>query len=210
MKCYIIGSAPHSDLGPICAIKKGKDDCVICADGGFEYAKQAGLKPDYVVGDFDSVKQEVETGNYEIVKFNKYKDDTDAKLAVLKGIEKGYTQFEFYACAGGRFDHMYANILLLLWIANQGYQAKIVDIDASYYFMEKETTFHHKKNRTVSLFAIAQPVKGICLEGFRYPLHNHDMPTEESLGISNVIVEDEAKISISGGKLLVVEFNKEL
>ncbi len=56
MKCYIIGSAPNASLKPFENIKKQSGDLIVCADGGFEYAKSAGIIPDFVVGDFDSAK----------------------------------------------------------------------------------------------------------------------------------------------------------
>jgi thiamine pyrophosphokinase len=39
-------------------------DIVICADGGANHAYQMKLKPHLIVGDLDSIKEEVLEGNY--------------------------------------------------------------------------------------------------------------------------------------------------
>lgn len=209
MKCYIIGSAPVADLSILKNIEKQENDIVICADGGFEYAKAAGIKPDIIVGDFDSTVCAPSENECEIRKFNKDKDYTDARIAVDTGLEKGYTNFELYACSGGRFDHMFANILLLLFLCKKGCNAKMVDRDAQYYFIDKDLILNNKNKRTISLFSIEQPVEGITLEGLKYPLNNYYLNPDDSIGISNVIISENAKIKIKSGKLLVVEYNKE-
>ena len=208
MKCHIICSAPNADIEPIRNMKKDAGDIVICADGGYEYAREAGVKPDIVVSDFDSAKDGVPKGDFELFTFDTHKDDTDTMIAVKEGIKRGCTEFIFYAATGGRFDHMFANVLLLLWIEKQGYHAMMTDEEARYFFIGKEYTFPNEGRRTVSLFAIDKPVKGITLHGFEYPLNGYDMATDVSLGISNVIVSDNARIETTEGRLFVVEFFK--
>ncbi|MBQ3379482.1 MAG: thiamine diphosphokinase [Clostridia bacterium] len=208
MKCYIICSAPDASIEPIKKIKKGEGDIIICADGGYEYARAAGIKPDIVVGDFDSAKDGAPKGDFELFTFDTHKDDTDTMIAVKEGMARGCTEFLFYAATGGRFDHMFANVLLLLWIEKQGFKAMMIDDEARYFFIGKKYVFPKEGRRTVSLFAIDKPVKGITLHGFEYPLNNYDMATDVSLGISNVITGDDASIETTDGRLFVVEFFK--
>ncbi len=49
--CYIFGAGECFDAD----IVLGKEDCVIAADGGFDYLLHLGLRADYIIGDFDSV-----------------------------------------------------------------------------------------------------------------------------------------------------------
>lgn len=209
MKCYIIGSAPVDDLTIFNSINKQSGDILVCADGGFEYARTAGLVCDITVGDFDSATCKPSEEECEVRTFNKDKDFTDARLAVEIGLERGYTEFEFYGCSGGRFDHMYANILLLLFLSKKGCVAKMIDHEAQYYFINQDTIIKNKDKRTVSLFSIGETVKGVTLEGFKYPLNSYDLSPDDSIGISNVIISETAKIKIKTGNLLIVEYNKE-
>ena len=52
-KCVIICASPYNQPDFIRDII-GVNDYVICADGGFDTALKAGIKPDIVIGDFDS------------------------------------------------------------------------------------------------------------------------------------------------------------
>ena len=57
----------------------------------------------------------------------------------------------------------------------------------------------------ISLIPFSEKVNGVTLEGFKYPLQNYTMGGFNSLGISNEIIADEAKISLASGQLIVVE-----
>jgi thiamine pyrophosphokinase len=48
-------------------------------------------------------------------------------------------------------------------------------------------------------------VSGLTLQGMKYPLTDAKLNVFQSLGISNEIVEDEAKITWTDGYLLVIE-----
>ena len=118
-KCMIIGAVPmESD-----AVFKEFDPAehfVICADGGYDNAVRFGIRPDLVIGDFDSAKQrppkEVRTVTLPV-----HKDVTDTMGAVLVGQKLGMTSFVLTGCLGGdRFDHSVGNLNVLLAIANHG------------------------------------------------------------------------------------------
>ena len=51
-------------------------DFVICADGGYRAALQAGIKPDLLVGDFDSMPAP-ENPVCPVLRLPVHKDDTD-------------------------------------------------------------------------------------------------------------------------------------
>ena len=49
--CYIVGAGECKKLD----FTKKDGDIVIAADGGYKYLQRAGIKPDIVIGDFDSL-----------------------------------------------------------------------------------------------------------------------------------------------------------
>jgi thiamine pyrophosphokinase len=55
----------------------------------------------------------------------------------------------------------------------------------------------------------AGPVKGLTMQGMKYPRENADLDVVGSLGISNEIVEDDVKISWDEGYLLIIESKDE-
>lgn len=106
--CYIFAALPS---GPLPAI--GPEDYVIAADAG--YMQLGGIRPDLVVGDFDSLGFAPE--NERVVRHPARKDDTDTLLAVKLGLEKGCTRFVILGGLGGRLDHTIANIQTLSYLA---------------------------------------------------------------------------------------------
>ena len=130
-KCIIIGAGncdvTHIDLqdGDIC----------IAADNGFAYCESRGIKPDFIIGDFDSVSpklyekiQKIEQQKKEcVIHLPKEKDDTDMMAAIRLGLQYGYQKFCLYGALGGqRFEHSLANIQCLQFLKNQGAEGTII------------------------------------------------------------------------------------
>ena len=112
-KCIIFCAAGFDGLAEPLA----EDDFVIAADGGLEHTKKLGITPDVVLGDFDSLGFTPEGANV----FPVEKDDTDAMLAVRRGLERGCRQFLLYGSLDGpRLDHTVANFQTLQFLADRG------------------------------------------------------------------------------------------
>lgn len=52
-KCIIITSFIEGDLSKL--MEGQKADLILCADGGYDLARKAGIVPDFLIGDFDSL-----------------------------------------------------------------------------------------------------------------------------------------------------------
>ena len=120
-RCYIVGAGENYGLN----FTPEEDDYVIAADAGYKYLLEAGITPDMVVGDFDTLKYVPDHPN--IVQLKPEKDITDTWEAVTKGFEKGYKEFHLYACMGGRVEHSIANFQLLSHIAEEGGRGYLYD-----------------------------------------------------------------------------------
>ena len=108
-KCMIIGAAPLAS-GAVFEEFDPKEHYVICADAGYDTAVQYGVRPDLVIGDFDSAaKRPPET--IRTIKLPVEKDVTDMMGAVMVGQKLGYKTFVLIGGLGGdRFDHSMANL----------------------------------------------------------------------------------------------------
>ena len=99
MRCVIIAGSPDAEINFIAEqVKDG--NYLICADKGYEYAKKAGIKPDLIVGDFDSYSGEL-PDDCEIIKLNSHKDDTDLLHCIGVALSRGYDDFLILAATGG-------------------------------------------------------------------------------------------------------------
>ena len=80
-----------------------KDDFYIFCDAGLKHCKKLKVKPDLIVGDFDSIKKP--STNIETIVLPVEKDDTDTFFAVKEALKRGFTNFLLLGCIGERFNH---------------------------------------------------------------------------------------------------------
>ncbi len=192
-------------------LKKEQFQGVIAVDHGLEIVDRLRLEPSYIVGDFDSVSEEI------LVKYRnkstpmealpREKDKTDTNIAVEAAIRQKADSIVIVGATGSRMDHSLANIHLLLLPLKLGIPAVMLDSHNKIYL--RKESFQLKKSEQfgdyVSLLPFTQQVSGLTLRGFKYPLDHIILEAGSSLGISNEILEDIADVEISGGILLVIE-----
>ena len=74
-------------------------DLVIAADAGYRACREAGIVPDLLLGDFDSMDQPSDFPN--VRRSPVEKDDTDTMLAVKTALEEGCGEIHIYGGTGG-------------------------------------------------------------------------------------------------------------
>ncbi len=185
--------------------KRLNDFLIISADAGYLHAKNAGLKTDIIVGDFDTLKT-IPHDVGKVIKHNPEKDDTDTMLAVKTAIECGCEYIEIYGALGGRLDHSYANIQTLLFAESNGVKAKIISNREIIFIIQNETIrVERKENYSLSLFSLGDRCEGVTEKGVKYPLENAILTNDFPLGVCNEIQEDFAEITARQGKILVIQ-----
>jgi len=189
--------------------ERSPDAVKIVVDGALETTDALGIKPDCIVGDFDTVKAAILARYPEEIIFRHpvEKDDTDTGLAIEKAIETGCERIVFYGAVGSRLDHSLANIFLLQNLANRGIDAEIVN-ETNRLYVKKESFTIQKSEQYgdyISLLPLTERVENVTLNGLKYSLRNQTMYREETLGISNEITAEEATVLFDKGMFLVVE-----
>jgi thiamine pyrophosphokinase len=89
-------------------IPQGKT-CIAAADSGLALAEAAGLKPDWIIGDMDSLNHD-RLCHYPMEKIIRYpvdKNYTDTELALALLREKGCGEIWIIGGGGGRIDHLF-------------------------------------------------------------------------------------------------------
>ncbi len=198
-KCIIIGAGDFTLPEGICA-----EDFVIAADGGYDHARAACIEPSLFVGDMDSLTTSLPE-NIEKITFPERKDYTDMHLSYLEGKARGYENFELYGGTGGRGDHTFANISLLLKIAEDGCGGRMIS-DREIYTVIKngEIRLRGQRGKYVSVFALGGETRGVSLKGLDYEVENITLTPDFPLGVSNKFTDAEAEISVKDGALLVI------
>lgn len=179
-------------------------DLILAADGGYQVCRGAGLMPDLLMGDFDSM--DVPEDCDHILKFPVEKDDTDAMLIIKEALAQGCHTLHLYGMTGGnRLDHTMATMQSLLYIRRHGGRGYAYDHNFVFTVIENETITIEKEVEwgIVSLFPIDGKAEGITLKGVQYPLSEGTLDPSFPLGVSNHMLEQTAQIMVNQGALLV-------
>ena len=199
-RCFIFAAGTFYGLRE----RPAPGDFVIAADAGYETCRQAGIVPDLLLGDFDSMDQPADFANVERSPVEK--DDTDTMLAVKTGLSRGCREFYIYGGTGGRrLDHTLANLQTLLFLRRRGARGWLYDNDFVWTVIENESL---RVEKTVewglfSAFCLGDRAEGIDEAGFQYPLSDAVLTPEFPLGVSNHILEPTAAITVRKGALAV-------
>ncbi len=207
------------DLEFAASFLKGRSyDVTIAVDAGVGACMSLLLRPELLVGDFDTfgkeqiLKYQRETGvSMDIHKAEK--DETDTELALRDALLMGCTEADVLGATGGRLDHEISNIHLMAQGKKRGLKVNIFDrknkislLDSAF---EKRTEFFKDSlyGTYVSFLPLTETVRGITLTGFKYPLFEKDISILEnpSLCVSNEVVEERAEITFRQGILICVE-----
>ena len=196
--CIIFCAAEFDQL--IAPIEK--DDYVIAADGGFAHTNRLDLTPDCILGDFDSLGFVPEDSRV----FPVEKDDTDAMLAIRRGLDLGYKTFLLYGSLDGpRLDHTVANFQALQFLADHGARGYLIGKDYIVTAIQNDSVrFDPTAEGILSVFCIGKDANGVTIEGLQYPLEKGTLSAGFPLGVSNHFVGKEASVSVEDGSLLLL------
>lgn len=182
---------------------------IISADKGLEVLDKCNIKPNYIIGDFDSLNEDilkkyVDDQNIKIIRLNPEKDYTDTHMALKLAIELESTDITIIGAIGTRLDHTLANIHILKEALEKNVSCKILNENNKIILIDKQVKIK-KDYPYVSLIPFTTIVTGVTLKGFKYTLHNATMKIGESIGISNEQIEDEAIIRVNEGILIIIQ-----
>ena len=202
-RCVIIGGAQIINYDKI-KEHLNKDDFNIFCDSGLRHKGALKLKPDLIVGDFDS--HENPHIDVETIVLPCEKDDTDTVYAVKEALKRGFDEFLLIGVVGARLDHTLGNVSILLMLDSVGKKAKIVDDYSEMEIVSDKPVFIDDSFLYFSLINISGLAKGIDIENAKYPLKNAEITCEYQYGISNEVVPDKlAKVSLKEGRLLLIK-----
>ncbi|MDO4475664.1 MAG: thiamine diphosphokinase [Lachnospiraceae bacterium] len=193
-------------------LREEKESQIIAADRGLVFCRENGIRVDCIVGDFDSagaqILEEYEQDEQVLIRrFQPEKDWTDTQIAVSLAAQRGCRDITILGGTGTRLDHVLGNIQVLNLLMQQGIEARILDPYNRIRLIDGPLTLKKSEQwgSYVSLLSYDGPVRGLTLTGFKYGLEDFTLDCVGSLGISNEIEQEEAKIRFEEGILLVIE-----
>lgn len=199
------GEAPSCALLVRCAQAA---DFVIAADRGLAAFEAAGLVPDLIVGDMDSVPEGIlqrYAHRADVRRLCPEKDDTDGGIALGEALARGAKHVVILGALGGRMDHALGNLMMLVRAHREGAFAEIRTERERIVRIDGSITLRGAKGRTVSLIPIGE-AHGVTLSGMYY--HSQEelsFDFTQAMGVSNVVTADTATITVRSGDLLLIE-----
>ena len=178
------------------------EDFIIAADGGLRHTEKLGIVPNEILGDFDSLGFAPGGANV----FPVEKDDTDAMLAVRRGLALGYREFILYGSLDGpRLDHTVANFQTLQFLCDHDASGILAGLNTMVTVVRNgRLSFPAGCEGIISVFCMGFDAHGVTLRGLYYPLENGTLTAGFPLGVSNHFTGAEAEISVADGSLLVI------
>ncbi|HJA06277.1 MAG TPA: thiamine diphosphokinase [Candidatus Mediterraneibacter pullicola] len=193
-------------------LKSEDTEFIIGVDSGLKFLYDNEIKPDYIVGDFDSAPRSLvsyyrEELNVPVREFNPVKDASDTEIALRLCIGLNRKEIWILGATGNRIDHMWANVQCLQIALDAGADARIVDSHNQIRLLDKGITLKREEafGKYFSLFPLELPVDDLSITGAKYPLKDHFMKPDDSLCVSNEFAEDEVDISFAFGKVILME-----
>jgi thiamine pyrophosphokinase len=180
-------------------------DLRIAADGGARNVRLfLGRAPQVVIGDMDSIDPETDAWlaehRVELLEHPRAKDETDLELALALAAERGATESVVLGAFGGRPDHYFANVMLLARTPH----LKMMDETCEMWVGIGDDTLHGSAGDIVSLIPLDSAVTGVKTYELEYPLREETLERGSTRGISNVMLNETARVSWWTGTLLLV------
>ena len=212
--CYIVGAGDFTPRGfaPV------PGDLVLAADGGYRALYSLGYTPDLLLGDFDSLGDLPLPPDLPVLRFPARKDDTDTGLALRHGLDRGFRDFALYGCAGGRVDHLLANLQSMARVSRLGATIRLAAPEYDAWALTGPAphapdgpaatlTLPDRPGGTlVSVFCHGDRAEGVTLTGLSYPLDGADLTGDFPLGVSNRRLKGQpATVSVRRGTLLIFQ-----
>ena len=205
-RCVIIGGAEIKNYNRIKSKLKENDYFIFC-DSGLKHQQQLNVQPNLIIGDFDSIKKP--KTDIETIVLPTVKDDTDTFYAVKEALKRGFNEYLLIGVTGNRLDHTLGNLSALLYLYNQGKDAKIID-DYSVMQIVDNNPVIIEKAKYFSLLNISGIATGVNIENAKYPLNDATVKSEYSYCVSNELIKDkQAKIYVKNGQMLLIIVEEE-
>ena len=203
MKAYIFtgGEIFHQYIEE----KPEANDLVIAADAGYKNARLMGAHIDLLIGDFDSLGS-IPDDVGEVYRLPEEKDVTDTQIAVDLAVERGASEIVIIGSTSGRLDHALSTLAIL-----EKYWEKRIPIyivngqNRVRYIRDSGFIVVRSQYKYFSLIAADEKVKGVSIEGGKYPLVRKTLSRSNQFAVSNEITKNCALITVKKGGVYIIE-----
>lgn len=178
-------------------------DCIVACDRGYAYLLEQGVRPDLLVGDFDSYTGELPP-DVPRLDLPVEKDDTDTMAAIRYAVSQGCEGIRLYCAMGGRLDHLLGNLQAAAFAAGYGVGVRMVDEENEILvFAGGSVTVPQRAGYSLSVLALSDECVGVSIHGTKYELERVTVTNRFPIGVSNEW-RGAATVTAESGVLAVI------
>ena len=182
------------------------DDLTIAADSGYHTARALGERIDLLLGDFDSIGDIPCGEGMEIQQVPAEKDFTDTQMAVEIALERGAEEIIIVGGLSGRLDHTLSTLSILEDLHGMGVYGTVTDGQSRARYLKSSSALIARSHyKYLSVIAADETVKGVDIEGCKYPLKKATLHRRNQFAVSNEITGNVAFISVKKGGVYIIE-----
>lgn len=199
-------------------LDKNHFDAIIACDSGCRFFLDTGLSFDYAVGDFDSLEKAqydrlMNQFKDKVTKYPSEKDYTDTEIGVRLAMDligehaNAYYDSEIviYGATGNRIDHVLGNIELLYEPTIRGVRIAMIDEHNRVELIKNERVIERKEGYPFfSIVPYNSEEVTVTETGAKYELKSHVLKKGVTLGVSNEIKGESARVTVTDGELILV------
>lgn len=198
--CALVGAVDFNAAD----FKRRKFDYVIAVDGGYAHLEAIGVRPDVVMGDFDSLGYVPKFPR--VSRFPVEKDKSDMELAFERALARRAEEIYVYGGLSGRLDHTIANLQLFAKFSERGPYVTGIGDDFAVRVLTGPDVFvlpEDATEGTVSVFSANDRAEGVIESGMKYALDDVALSNRTSLGLSNELQGGPVHVGVEKGTLYV-------
>lgn len=189
----------HFPSHPIAMDYLENNKIIICTDGAADKLLDYGMKPDFIIGDFDSTKiKESERSRKWIESPNQNK--TDLEKAFDWCIKNNFNEILLLGAGGEREDHLLGNLYTLANYYDK-VECEMITNYARIICVKGKNYIQSVANQDISIIA-TEKIDSITLDGLQYTMKNQTL-NPSARAICNKTIANEFYIE-STGKALVL------
>lgn len=178
----------------------------VAIDNGYHHFYKNKIYADYLIGDFDTLKDNNLNYSKKVIKLNPIKDDIDTLYAVKYLLDLGYSSFHFLGCLGGRIDMTLASFSLLEYLLSLNKEAIMYSDDEEVYLINSRKDFSSLDKGRISFLSMKEK-SYVIIKNFKYEYEGY-LTSIFPLGVSNQFISKDCFIDVKEGLIAAIKEKK--
>ena len=192
------GNLPERDI----ILKFSKNKPMIATDGSYDKLQKLNIKPNFVIGDKDSIVSATEYIHIA------EQESTDLEKSILFAQNRGLSKIMIFGVFGGELDHAINNLMSISKYMNHNIEFTVIDqyldnkIKIGIFLKNNCIQFSCIKNTVISILPL--PFAIVSSSGLQWELDKQKLNFDCFTSARNRNILEDVSINCIDGKVLVI------